>query len=177
MGPTDAELVARLRTGDARAFDLAHGRYHAKIYAFLARMVLRRPVAEELAQETWLRLARSARRFDPDVHLSGWLFKVARNLAVSRERRRALEEDVMKELGDDRTPATPLDGLVASTTRAQLERALAALSPRDREVILLVGYEALAPREAAVALGLRPEALRKRLERAREKLRESMEER
>lgn len=170
--PSDAELVARLRTGDAVAFDLAYARYHRRIYAFLMRMLLRREIAEDLLQETWIRFARGALDLRDDARLGAWLFRVARNLALSRERRRSIEEDAeawLTALGFD-APATPLDGAMAADLRRGIELALAALPPRDRELILLVAVDGLEPKEVAEVLALRPEAVRKRLERAREKM-------
>ena len=67
---------------------------------------------------------------------------------------------------------TPDELLAAARSREVLERALAALSPDDRELLLLVAVEGLRPQDAAEVLGLRPEALRKRLERARGRLRD-----
>lgn len=166
--------MARLRAGDGAAFDLAYQRYSARVYGFLMRMVLRRDEAEDLLQETWIRFARAARTLRDDARLAGWLFRVARNLALSRERRRELEEDAAELLvlvGESLPADEPHQAFVAADTRRRLELALAALPARDREVILLVGVDGLEPREAAEALGIKPEALRKRLERAREKTR------
>jgi RNA polymerase sigma-70 factor (ECF subfamily) len=64
--------------------------------------------------------------------------------------------------------------VVSSHLRVALERALAALPLADRELIVLVGVEGLAPQEAALVLSIRPEALRKRLERARAKMRQNL---
>ncbi|MFO0724060.1 MAG: RNA polymerase sigma factor [Myxococcota bacterium] len=173
----DGELVSRLRSGDVRAFDLAYNRYHQRLFGFMLRMVHRRDVAEDLSQEAWSRLARGARELRDGDRLAPWLFRVARNLACSRERRLSVERDaatLITELELERSPKDPHESAVSAALMRDLELGLAALPPRDRELILLVGVESLRPQEAAEVLGISPEALRKRLERAREKLRAAM---
>ncbi len=176
----DRALVERLRAGDARAFDAAYARYHGRLYAFLARMVLDRAVAEDLHQETWVRFARGVRELRDGARLASWLFRIARNLATSRARRRAIERGAADVWVEQRRQldgtGTPHDALEASEQRARLEAGLAALAPADRELILLVAVEGLQPQEAAEVLGIRKEALRKRLERARERLRGLIDE-
>jgi len=73
-------LVARLREGDTGAFDEAYDAYRPRVFAFLLRMTRSRAVAEDLLDETWLRLVRHARRLLPDTRLGPWLFTVARNM-------------------------------------------------------------------------------------------------
>src|SRR5512145_2118176 len=85
-------LVEGLRRGDTAAFDLAYDAYRARLFAFLLRLSRRRAVAEDLLDETWLRLVRHARDLQPDTRLSAWLFTVARNLYWSHRRTCLLEE-------------------------------------------------------------------------------------
>ena len=79
----ELELVAALRSGDASAFDVIFGFYNARIHAFLRRMSRSVEAAEDLTEETWLRLVESGDALDPDTRLGPWLFTVARNLYVS----------------------------------------------------------------------------------------------
>src|SRR3546814_15604755 len=76
----ELQLVGRLRTGDPEAFDAVHDAFNARLYNFLARLSNRRDVAEDLLEETWLRLVVHARRLNPDTRLGPWLFTVARHL-------------------------------------------------------------------------------------------------
>ena len=138
------------------------------------RLSRRRDVAEDLLEETFLRLVTRAGDLRSDSSLAAWLFTVARNLHTSWCRHRALHEDRISEL----TPSwpapyrgeTPFEATARSETERRLELALARLGLQDREVILLVGVEGLTPSETAAVLGLAPEAVRKRLQRARERL-------
>ena len=95
MGVDDeAELVARLRSGDAEAFDAIYDEYRPRIFGFLLRLSRRRTVAEDLLDETFLRLVRHAPALRTDTNLGAWLFTVARNLYWSYRRASALEDDV-----------------------------------------------------------------------------------
>jgi RNA polymerase sigma factor (sigma-70 family) len=109
-----------------------------------------------------------------------WLFTVARNLFASWCRRRALDEGRLFGLVLSRPgPApreSPFEAAARTETERRLEAALAGLAPRDREVLLLVAGEDLSPAEAAAVLDLVPEALRKRLQRARERPALAMQE-
>jgi len=165
----EPELVRRLQAGDGAAFDEAYRRHHARLHGFVARMHGRRDGVDDVLQETWLRLARHAARLRADTQLGAWLFTVARNLVLGRNRWRLLDADRL--LGFGRQPApdepTPFDLSSANETERRLELALAMLPVRYREVLLLVAVEGLTPQAAAVILELKPEATRQRLARAR----------
>ena len=171
----ERELVEGLRRREGAAFDRVYGLYRARLYGFLARVSGRRDLAEELLQETFLRLAARAAELRPDTHLSGWLFTVARNLWIGHLRATALEvERVDRAALADPTVPTPFEELAATETQRRLERALAAVPAVYREVLLLVVVERLEPTEAAAVIGLTPEALRQRLARARAMLEEAL---
>ena len=76
---TELVLVARLRAGDPDAFDAVHDGFNARLFNFLARLSRRRDVAEDLLEETWLRLVARAAHLQPDTRLGPWLFTVARS--------------------------------------------------------------------------------------------------
>jgi RNA polymerase sigma-70 factor (ECF subfamily) len=175
---TDPALVAGLRAADPAAFDHAFERYRAPIFGFLVRMTGRREVADELFQETWLRLARNAASLREDTHLRGWLFTVARNLATSHRRWAWLDGERLLELGRAAWGGgdTPFDHAAANEAGRVLEAAVAQLSPALREVFLLVVVERMSPAEAADVLGARPDAVRQRLARARAELARSLPE-
>src|ERR1700752_783919 len=95
---SDADLVSRLRAGDPEAFDEVHRRFHARLFGFLARLTRSRDVAEDLLEETWLRVVIPAARLRPDTQIGPWLFTVARHLHVSYRRSRALETGHLGDL-------------------------------------------------------------------------------
>ncbi len=170
------EPLSALKRGEAAAFDAVYARHRPGLYAFLLRMTGRREVAEDLLQETWLRLARSAPGLADDTELGAWLFTVARNLCRSHRRWQVLDLSRIGQLlrTPKASPPSPLEQLAATDAERALERALAALSAGDRELLLLVGAEGLTPTQAASVLGLRPDAARQRLLRARARLAEQL---
>jgi len=170
--------VTRLKAGDEAAFQAVYDAYRPRLFTFLARLSRRRDVAEDLLDETWLRLVASAARLADDTCLAAWLFTVARNLHASWCRHRAVDAARLVDAPASWPPPaageSPFDATARNETERRLERALARLAGRDREVLLLIAG-GLSPAEAALTLGVGPEALRKRLQRARERLALEME--
>lgn len=164
-------LVGRLRDGDPEAFDRLHDCFNARLFSFLVRLSRRRDVAEDLLEDTWLRLVQQAGRLRADTRLGPWLFTVARNLYISHNRSRVVERSHATDLiglwPDAPPPRSPFEDAASSERARRLEVALASLPDWAREVLLLVGVEGLKPREAAEVCGLTHEALRQRLSRAR----------
>jgi RNA polymerase sigma-70 factor (ECF subfamily) len=170
----ELRLVGRLKAGDPAAFEAIYEAFRPRLFSFLARLSRRRDVAEDLLEETWLRLVARAEDLTDDTRLGPWLFTVARNLFSSWCRHRALDDDRIFDPALSWPGALPRESPFEAATRGETERrleaAIARLSPKDREVLLLVGGEELSPSEAAAVLGLAPEAVRKRLQRARGRL-------
>ncbi len=172
--PSEKPLVDALRRGDAAAFDAVYAKYRARILGFLLRLSRRRDVAEDLFQETFCKLARNAPRLAEDTDLAAWLFRVARNAWVSHRRWAMLDISRLVAVGEDALPAAPAVDAEARSDAArrvsQLEQALASLPAGSREVLLLVGVEGFEQEQAAQVLGIRYEAFRQRLARARAQL-------
>jgi RNA polymerase sigma-70 factor (ECF subfamily) len=176
---SELALVARLRSGDVAAFDVVFERFNTSLFNFLARLSRRRDVAEDLLEETWLRLVARGHTLREDTRLAPWLFTVARNLYLSYCRSRALEDSHAAGLiGLWPSPRpSPLETLAASETERRIEAALAVLPVASREALLLVGIEGLTPTEASEVCGISPEAMRQRLSRARALLARRLDER
>ena len=174
----ELRLVARLKAGDPAAFEAIYEAYRPRLFSFLARLSRRRDVAEDLLEETWLRLVARARELTDDTRLGPWLFTVARNLFASWCRHRALHEDRILDVAISwpGPGESPFEATARGEMERRLEAALARLPSRDREILLLVAAEDITPSEAASALGLAPEAVRKRLQRARERLAQAMQD-
>jgi RNA polymerase sigma-70 factor (ECF subfamily) len=175
----EAALVNGLRNGEAAAFDRVYDLYRPRLFAFLLRLSRQRTVAEDVLDETWLRLVSHAAALRPDTRLAAWLFTVARNLYWTHRRRRLVEESATADLltlwpAADSWP-TPFDLAATGELERRVEKAISALPALHREVLLLVGYEGLTPAEAAVVCKVTPEALRQRLSRARTALTAALE--
>ncbi len=179
MEPDEKAWVEGLRRGDAGAFDAVFAAYRRRLYGYLVRMTRRRETAEDLLQETFLRLAQHARELAPDTRLAAYLFTVAHRLVISWARAQAVRAQLAGDLPGAEPASTgpsPLEALADSQVQLALERAFADLAPAYREVALLVGVEGLTPTEVAAILGHKPEAIRQRLARARTQLAASLGE-
>jgi RNA polymerase sigma-70 factor, ECF subfamily len=172
----EARLVAGLREGKVAAFDAAYAAHSARVYSFLLRLSKRSDTAEDLAQETWLKLAKAAPSLTPDTRLRPLLFTIARHAFISHRRWAILDLSRIVTLGletiavvasTDPTPDVEHDHAQSIAT---LEQALARLPLASREVLLLVGVEGLDQDEVARILGLSYDVLRQRLHRARRDL-------
>jgi RNA polymerase sigma-70 factor (ECF subfamily) len=171
---TERALVERLRQGDTAAFDAIHDAFNARLFTFLLHLGRRRDVAEDLVEETWLRLVTHAHRLRPDTRLAPWLFTVARHLYVSYVRSRLLEDSALDSLMAlwpfSLERSSPFDAAAASELERRIHRALALLPRTSRDVLLLVAVGGLTHGEAARACGISNEAFRQRLSRARAQL-------
>jgi RNA polymerase sigma factor (sigma-70 family) len=167
----ELQLVGRLRTGDPAAFDVVHDAFNARLYNFLARLSNKRDVAEDLLEETWLRLVTHARRLNPDTRLGPWLFTVARHVHASYCRSRLVEDshagDLIGLWPHGRPGPSPFEALEANEAGRRLATALASLPLAYREALLLVVVEGMRHSEAADICGVTTEAMRQRVSRAR----------
>lgn len=174
----EPQIVARLKARDPEAFDEVYAAFHARLFSFLARLSRRRDVAEDLVEETWLRLVAHLPRLRDDTRLGPWLFTVGRNLYVSYCRSRLMDYDAragMHLWPVPQTSASPFEAASASQLQRDVEAALARLPGHYREVLLLVAFERMSPAEAAAVCGITPEASRQRLSRARAMLARELE--
>ena len=147
---TDASLAQRLQTRDAEAVSAIYDRYGKAVYAAILRIVGDATVAEDLVQETFIRLWNRSGSFDAARGaLLTWVLAVARNLAIDHLRsseRRAAERSV--EL-DQSIPAGQPDPVSSLHRQHYLAKAFANLTPRQKNVIRLAYYEGLSHSEMA----------------------------
>ena len=167
----ELDLVARLRAGDADAFDAVHDAFNTRLFNFLARGSRGRDVAEDLLEETWLRFVDHAPKLRPETTLGPFLFTIARNLHVSYCRSRRIEDsyagDMVGLWPSGSLQPSPFDSTVASETGRRIEHVLTQMPAAYREAILLIAVEGLRAGDAAVICGVSPDAMRQRISRAR----------
>lgn len=164
--PSDATLLARLAADDASALDALLARYWLPLITFLARMTGSVEAAEDAAQETFCRLWERRRSWRIEGSVSGLVFRLARNIAIS-EHRHLQAEGRAAEVVSESTPAHhAAPDVPDAELRAALERAIAALPPRRREVFLLRVVHDLSYKEIAVAMGTSPQTVANQLSHA-----------
>ena len=170
----EGALIARLRGGDASAIEEVYSIYRKPIFGFLVRLARDRHLAEDLFQNTWVKVTRSAGRLREDTELRAWIFTVARNEFRSYRRWQLVDVSRLFLFGVERHDHShPLETESHATIGlARLERGLAELGASDREVLLLVCVEGMEPQQAATVLGISHAALRQRLGRARARLKD-----
>src|SRR5262245_20523209 len=160
---SDETLVARVARGDARALELLCRRWERPLYAFLTRQTGGRD-ADDLYQDTWLRVVRAAPRFDPSRRFSTWLFQIPLNRCRDWRRRPPPEPVDPAQLV--RTPAA------AGTSDARLdaERLLAALPETHRAAVILRYWHDCDEAEVARVLGIPRGTVKSRLHHAMRRL-------
>jgi RNA polymerase sigma factor (sigma-70 family) len=164
--------VLQLRQQRPGAFDELYLRYREPIWRFLRRLCGRQDWAEDVFQDTWLAAARNAHRIREDSQLLPWLYTIARNKHRNALGFRLLDR---KRREEGAKPPAPIAADVESDSDARrraskLARALDRLPEAYREVLLLFFEEGLTTDAVAKILGLREDAVRKRLSRARSEL-------
>jgi RNA polymerase sigma factor (sigma-70 family) len=166
---SDAGLVARYAAGDQPAARILTLRHAPRIFALARRMLGDTAEAEDVTQETMLRLWRIAPDWQDRAAVGTWLYRVASNLCVDRlRRRRPLANEAVPDLADE-TPGA-LGRLEARDRAAALHAALAALPDRQRLAILLRHFEDRSNPEIAAILEVSVEAVESLLARARRAL-------
>ncbi|HEV2021007.1 MAG TPA: sigma-70 family RNA polymerase sigma factor [Terriglobales bacterium] len=182
---TDAEIMLRVKAGDDSAFEHLVEKFRRPLVGFLYRMARNHAVAEELAQEVFLRVYRSRKTYRASAKFTTWMYRIAVNLAVnhardSRNRRGEVSLDEPKEGGAAFEVA---DGeLTAEQDLLRRERVRAirshveALPERQRLAVVMHKYQGLDYRQIAQVLKLSESATKSMLFRAYETLRESLKE-
>ena len=168
---SDATLLAHLAADDASALDALLARYWSPLVMFIARLAGSSEAAEDAVQETFCRLWERRRTWRVEGSVGGLLFRLARNIAISEHRHLQAEDraaGVAVELTPRHhdAPELPDDAL-----RAELERAIAALPPRRREVFLLRVVHDLSYKEIGAVMGTSPQTVANQLSHALAELR------
>ena len=170
----DYSLVLRLKSGDRSAIDQAVDRYSKPLYAFILRMTAERETAEDVFQETWVRVIRNIGSFRGDAKFSTWLFQIAlnlcRNLARQKSRRTYVDIDQADQLSEE----PEADGRDPLLSR-KIKKLVASLPDKMREVIVLRFYHDRTDQEIAEITGLPPGTIKSRIFRGMNMLREKIE--
>lgn len=181
----DRQDMARLTSGHDAALNDLMERHAPRLFAYLLRQLRDESEAEDLAQETFVRVFQNRQKFNPEYRFTTWLYTIATNLARTRQRQQARHRHVSLEAESefaegslrDRLPAGqagPGENLETAERAAAVRAALAALPEELRTPILLTEYEQLTQREAAAVLKCTPKAVEMRIYRARKELRQRL---
>lgn len=181
---SDEDLMERFRDGDARAFETLLERHERKIFNFIFRFVRQREVANDLLQETFLRVVKNAKRYTRKAKFTTWLYTIARNQSIDALRRqkhrrhRSLDQSIGHEATGqtllDRVPGRSPDGFErtdAHEVSARVSAAIDELSDEQREVFVMREIMQLKFREIAEIVGVSENTIKSRMRYALEHLR------
>ncbi len=186
----DADVVRLAQQGREPAYRELVRRYERPVFSLVYRMVRDREVAEDLAQDTFVKVLNHIDRYSPEFKFSSWLFKIANNVAIDHLRRRRLDT-VSIDGAPDATSASeveastiqlaseqesPLEELASRELGSAIERAIGALRPQYRACILLRHVEGRSYEEIAATLDLPLGTVKTYIHRARHELRRALEE-
>lgn len=167
---SDAFLIGQIVNGDAEAVGPLMERYRRPLAALLQRALGASPDVDDVFQETWIRVVRSARRYDPAQRFSAWLFAIAWNLMKDRWAKRRDHADV--DLNAMHSPATSAEEQAMTSDAAdRLRDLIAQLPERMSQAILLRYFDELSEKEMSERLGVPIGTIKSRLHHGLNRLR------
>ena len=182
----DAALMLRVKQGDATAFTRLVDKYKQPVMNLAYRTLRDLTEAEDLAQNVFVQVYKSARRYEPSAKFSTWLFTIARNLCLNEIRRRARHpaesldqthseaDDQPLHQVEDRRVASPPEELLHGELEQKITAALAELPENQRTALLLCRQEELSYEEIAEVLGCSLSATKSLIHRGRETLKSKL---
>ncbi|MFZ5471017.1 MAG: RNA polymerase sigma factor [Myxococcota bacterium] len=189
---TDEQLMLAFQSGDARAFETLVRRHRGPVFNFILRFAGQRQRAEDLLQETWLKVVRGAGEYEPKARFTTWVYTIARNLCVDSARKESYrqadsldapvggapegEGRLLGESLPDGGGIGPERGAYNARVRPLLERALMSLPEEQREVFILREYNGIAFKDIAQVTGVPENTVKSRMRYALEGLRRRLAE-
>jgi RNA polymerase sigma-70 factor, ECF subfamily len=176
----DTRLMLGVKHGDGLCMDMLLDRHRRPVIQFLYRMVRNHAIAEELAQNVFLRVYRSRTTYEPTAKFTSWLFRIATRVALNslRDRRHETnqyslsatpERDSERQIPDSRPTVDQL--LIRDVKLEEIRQAIAELPDRQRAAVIMHKYEELEYSQIAVALNCSPQTVKSLLFRAYSALR------
>lgn len=176
--------MALVSRGDERAFETLYDRYEKGIYTFCYGFMRDRQRAEDLAQETFLRMFRNAFRYRPVARFSTWIYRIAANLCINELKKQRLRQTISIDQPISKDPEStkvveklagggnqPLTAAEERELQELLEEAIQHLPEDQRATLIMVEFHHMAYRDIAPILGITVSAVKMRIKRARENLR------
>jgi RNA polymerase sigma-70 factor (ECF subfamily) len=176
----DTQLMVRVQRDDASSFSELLGRNRNLVVNYLSRMVANRAIAEELAQDVFVRVYRSRQTYEPTAKFSTWLYRITTNVALNyfRDEKRSQNQvslDVpdavqLKREAQDSAPLIE-DRLVREVVARQIRHAIRGLPPKQRAAVIMHKYDEMDYAQIASVLRCTPSAVKALMFRAYETLR------
>jgi len=184
---SDFDLMARIASGDDRAFQSLFERHYQRVLNIVYRFLGSESEAEDIAQEAFMRIYKAASRYEPTAAFTTWLFQIVANLCFNVRRKRGRSKLRLVSGSDDEHDPLALapddnaiegaDAALISEDARLVREALAEIPDNQRLALILMHFEQQSQAEIAEALGITPNAAKQLCHRARGSLRERLEER
>lgn len=181
--------MMRVRDGDEAAFTKLVQKYQDRLTGVFANMFQDPALAEDLAQEVFLRIYRARQGYEPTAKFSTWVFQIASNLASNSRRSKGRKKEVQfqpratdsqpvkagEQLVAEKSALMPTRQLDRSELQERVQAAMETLSERQRMAILLHKFEGMSYADIGETMNMSPQAVKSLLSRARENLRIALE--
>ncbi len=185
--PTDEALAERARAGDTRAFEMLVKRYQQPLFNYIRRMIGNASDAEDLFQDTFMKVYSHLERFRPEGSFRGWLYRIATNTCRDALRRRKLRRAFSLDTGlgpGDAPPGeryasgapNPAEKAAEAELAGRLAAAVQSLSIKHRSVFLMARYEGMSYEEISQSLGIPLGTVKSRMNTAVNALMDALEE-
>ncbi len=179
----DVRLMLATKAGDIGAFEALVSRHQHAVVGTVAKMLGNPSDAEDIAQQVFVRVWKSAKRYEPQAKFTTWLFTITRNLVFNESRRRSRKKEVSAEDREENFHQTlvserhaePDSAVLQNELEAAVDAAIQELPEKQRLAVVLRRYEDMPYEEIGVILGLSLSAVKSLLFRARGQLKESLE--
>lgn len=189
LSDPDVQLMLRVKQGDEEAFAELVDHYQDRVISIFANILSDQEAAEDLAQETFMRIYRARNGYEPQAKFSTWLFRIANNLASNTKRSKGMRKEVQFGSGETgplstRPPEKNLpekSGLMPARMLDKAEllnivrQAMESLNERQHIAVLLNKFEEMSYADIATTLELSPSAVKSLLSRARENMKDHLE--
>jgi RNA polymerase sigma-70 factor (ECF subfamily) len=185
----DEALMVQYQQGDVRAFEVLLGRHRRPVYNFILRFVGSRDLAEDLMQETFLRVIKGAARYERKARFTTWLYTIARNRCIDHSRRakHRRHQSLDQPIGKSPDGGTLMDVVsgngigadrraISQQLQEKMQAAISSLGDDQREVFLMRQFLDMPFREIAEVVGVPENTVKSRMRYALEKLRNELDE-
>jgi RNA polymerase sigma-70 factor, ECF subfamily len=179
MVTDDFKLIRSIQAGDHQAFEILVRRYQRQVANLIYTTMGNSYDVEDIAQEVFIRVYRSLPKFKFDASFYSWLYRITMNLCIDEIRRRKirrvlsldyLTEDTLENIRKDKENPTASDSVLKEERQQVVQSALQRLTPEHRKVLILREYQDFSYDEIAETLGLKLEAVKSRIFRARREM-------
>lgn len=168
---TDEKIMAMINDGDKKKIGLLFDRYHILLFNFFLKRNINKAVSEDLTQNVFEKIIKYSYSFNSNYTFKAWMYRIARNILNDHFSKNKIHEQLeTSKIGE--TEASVIDQIEQNERMTQLQKALALLSEKDRELIQLARFQKLKYHEIASVLNISESGVKMRMLRAMKKLKE-----